>query len=100
VTTHELNALNSRLRDAAADCMMLTVQVRGAALGEGFATTSGCMPTVYLLLCCILAARESCMWWLMSDVWLCMYRLQWAASNDLLCGGLPEWLGLAAISWQ
>jgi hypothetical protein len=30
VTTHELNALNSRLRDAAADCMMLTVQVRGA----------------------------------------------------------------------
>ncbi|WIA16491.1 hypothetical protein OEZ85_013171 [Tetradesmus obliquus] len=27
VTTHELNALNSRLRDAAADCMMLTVQV-------------------------------------------------------------------------
>jgi hypothetical protein len=28
VTTHELNALNSRLRDAAADCMMLTVQVR------------------------------------------------------------------------
>jgi hypothetical protein len=28
VTTHELNALNSRLRDAAADCIMLTVQVR------------------------------------------------------------------------
>lgn len=27
VTTHELNALNSRLRDAAADCIMLTVQV-------------------------------------------------------------------------
>ncbi|KAF6261419.1 muts domain V-domain-containing protein [Scenedesmus sp. NREL 46B-D3] len=27
VTTHELNALNSRLRDATADCVMLTVQV-------------------------------------------------------------------------
>eukprot|EP00775_Hariotina_reticulata_P012444 gene12444-12581_t len=27
VTTHELNALNSRLRDAAADCMLLTIQV-------------------------------------------------------------------------
>jgi hypothetical protein len=27
VTTHELNALNSRLRDAASDCIMLTVQV-------------------------------------------------------------------------
>ena len=26
-TTHELNALNSRLRDAAADCMMLTEKV-------------------------------------------------------------------------
>lgn len=26
-TTHELNALNTRLRDAAADCLVLTEQV-------------------------------------------------------------------------
>jgi hypothetical protein len=46
VTTHELNALNSRLRDAAADSMMLTVQVRGAtpkaASDEGIITASSC----------------------------------------------------------
>lgn len=35
VTTHELNALNSRLRDAAADCIMLTVQVRASGAQPG-----------------------------------------------------------------
>ena len=29
-TTHELNALNTRLKDAANDCMLLTEQVQAA----------------------------------------------------------------------
>lgn len=29
-TTHELNALNARLKDAANDCMLLTEQVQSA----------------------------------------------------------------------
>ncbi len=32
-TTHELNALNARLRDAAHDCMLLTEQVPELGLG-------------------------------------------------------------------
>jgi hypothetical protein len=34
-TTHELNALNTRLRDAAADCLMLTEKVGGVVNGFG-----------------------------------------------------------------
>ncbi len=33
-TTHELNALNARLRDAANDCMVLTDQVLEVLLGK------------------------------------------------------------------
>lgn len=33
-TTHELNALNSRLKDAANDCMLLTEQVVHGANGR------------------------------------------------------------------